>query len=156
MRVAIITANTEIYRETEADEAGAVIREMMTEAGWDIVFQKALPLDRKVLGTVMQRMADGHLTDLILTTGGAGCKPQDCTPEATKDIIDREVPGIPEALRAHTMNLTMRSMLNRGTAGIRGDVLIINLPGKAKAVKADLRYLLPELTHAVEVVKGEV
>lgn len=156
MRVAIITANTEIYRETEADESGAVIREMMKEAGWDIVFQKALPLDRKVLGTVMQRMADGHLTDLILTTGGAGCNPQDCTPEATKDIIDREVPGIPEAMRAHTMNLTMCSMLNRSTAGIRGDVLIINLPGKAKAVKADLRYLLPELTHAVEVVKGEV
>ena len=85
MRVAIITANTEIYRETEADESGAVIREMMKEAGWDIVFQKALPLDRKVLGTVMQRMADGHLTDLVLTTGGAGCKPQDCTPEATKE-----------------------------------------------------------------------
>ena len=90
MRVAIITANTEIYRETEADESGAVIREMMKEAGWDIVFQKALPLDRKVLGTVMQRMADGHLTDLILTTGGAGCKPQDCTPEATKEKWLRE------------------------------------------------------------------
>ena len=156
MKVAIITANTDIYREREENESGEIIRDMVTEAGLEIVFMRALPTDRKVLSTVMQRMVDNHLTDMILVTGGSGCGPQDCTPEATKDIIDREVPGIPEAMRAHTMNLTMRSMLNRGTAGIRGDVLIINLPGKAKAVKADLRYLLPELTHAVEVVKGEV
>lgn len=155
MRVAIITANTEIYRGNEEDTAGNVIREMMVEAGWDVTFMKALPLDRNVLGQVMQRLCDGNVTDLILTTGGAGCKPQDCTPEATLDIVDKVVPGIPEALRAHMMKLTVRSMLNRSTAGIRGEVLIVNLPGKANAVKEDLRYLMPELTHAVEVVKGQ-
>lgn len=155
MRVAILTANTEVYKEREEDKSGAVIKKIMEEAGFEVVFMKALPTDRKVLSTVMERMSDGKLTDLILTTGGAGCAPTDCTPEATMDIVDRVVPGIPEAMRQHTMQLTKRSMLNRSTAGIRGDVLIVNLPGKAGAVKECLRYLLPELAHAVEVIKGE-
>ena len=126
MRVAIITANTAVYREKEEDTAGKVIRKLIEQAGHTIVFQKALPCDRTVLSTVMQRMADGHLTDLILTTGGAGC---------------------------NAMKLTKRSMLNRSAAGIRGDVLIVNLPGKAGAVKQCLEYLLPEITHAVEVIQ---
>ncbi len=156
MRVAVITANTEIYREREEDKSGKIIRQMIEEAGHQIVFAKALPLDRKVLSTVMQRMADAHLTDLILTTGGAGCAPEDCTPEATMSIVDRPLPGIPEAMRAYTMKMTRRSMLNRSAAGIRGDVLIVNLPGKAGAVKQCLEYLLPEITHAAEVIKGTV
>lgn len=155
MRVAIITANTDIYREKEENTSGEVIQKIVEEAGLEIVFMRALPTDRKVLSTVMQRMVDNHLTDMILTTGGAGCAPQDCTPEATADIIDRPIPGIPEAMRAHTMQLTKRSMLNRSTAGIRQNVLIVNLPGKAQAVKETLRYLLPELVHAVEVIQGE-
>lgn len=155
MRVAIITANTDIYKEKEENTSGEVIQKIVEEAGMEVVFMRALPTDRKVLSTVMQRMADNHVTDLILTTGGAGCGPQDCTPEATMDIVERPIPGIPEAMRAHTMQLTKRSMLNRSTAGIRQDVLIVNLPGKAQAVKEALRYLLPELAHAVEVIKGE-
>lgn len=79
----------------------------------------------------------------------------DCTPEATIEIADRLVPGIPEAMRAHMMQLTKRAMLNRCAAGIRGDVLIVNLPGKAGAVKECVNYLLPELVHTVEVLKDE-
>ena len=79
----------------------------------------------------------------------------DCTPEATMDVVERPLLGIPEAMRAHTMKLTKRSMLNRAVAGIRQDVLIVNLPGKAGAVKESLRYLLPELVHAVNVIRGE-
>ena len=94
MKVAIITANTDIYREREENESGEIIRDMVTEAGLEIVFMRALPTDRKVLSTVMQRMVDNHLTDMILVTGGSGCGPQDCTPEATRDVIDREVPGL--------------------------------------------------------------
>ena len=93
MRVAIITANTAVYREKEEDTAGKVIRKLIEQAGHTIVFQKALPCDRTVLSTVMQRMADGHLTDLILTTGGAGCNAGDCTPEATMDVVERPVSG---------------------------------------------------------------
>lgn len=155
MKVAILTANTEVYREQQEDNSGKVIRQIVEDAGLQVVFAKALPLDRKVLSTVMQRMADGQVADLILTTGGAGCAPADCTPDATLDIIEKNVLGIPEAMRAHMMTLTKRSMLNRAAAGIRGKTLIVNLPGKAGAVKESLEYLLPELIHGVEVVKGE-
>ncbi|MGF0032953.1 MogA/MoaB family molybdenum cofactor biosynthesis protein [Bariatricus sp. SGI.154] len=155
MRVAIITANTDIYRGNEENASGEVIQKIVEEAGLEIVFMRALPLDREVLSTVMERLADNHLTDLVLTTGGAGCGPQDCTPEATMDVVERPVLGIPEAMRAHTMQLTKRSMLNRSAAGIRKDVLIVNLPGKAQAVKESLRYLLPEIMHAVKVIQGE-
>lgn len=153
MRVAIITASTPIYRGQEEDASGKVIKHIMEEAGHKIVFMKALPCDKTVLSTVMQRMADGQLTDLILTTGGAGCAAGDCTPEATMEIVDRPVVGIPEAMRAYTMQLTKRAMLNRSAAGIRGDVLIVNLPGKANAVKQCLEYLLPEITHAVGLIQ---
>lgn len=155
MKVAIITANTAIYKGNEEDASGKVIKHMLEKEEHEVVFAKALPSDRKVLSTVMQRMADAHLTDLILTTGGAGCALGDCTPEATIDISDRLVPGIPEAMRAHMMQLTKRAMLNRCVAGIRGDVLIVNLPGKAGAVKECLSYLLPEFVHTVDVLKGE-
>ena len=155
MKVAIITANTAIYKGNEEDASGKVIKHMLEKEEHEVVFAKALPSDRKVLSKVKQRMADAHLTDLILTTGGAGCALGDCTPEATLDISDRLVPGIPEAMRAHMMQLTKRAMLNRCAAGIRGDVLLVNLPGKAGAVKECLSYLLPELVHTVDVLKGE-
>ena len=151
MKVAIITANTDIYKGTKANESGEAVKLVAEEAGLEVVFMRALPLDREVLSAIMKRLAD-----LILTTGGAGCNPDDCTPEATMDIVERPVPGIPEAMRAHTMKLTRRSMLNRSAAGICGETLIVNLPGKAQAVKESLRYLLPELVHAVKVIKGEV
>ena len=142
MRIAILTANTEIYREQEEDKAGKVIREVVEAAGHQVVFAKALPLDKKVLSTIMQRMADGQMADLILTTGGAGLAQADCTPEATLEIVDREIRGIPEA--------------NRAAAGVRNHVMIVNLPGKAGAVKECLEYLLPEIIHGVEVIKGEI
>lgn len=155
MKVAILTANTEVYREREEDKSGKMIRQIMKDADAQIVFAQAVPLDRKVLSTVMQRLADGNVADLVLTTGGAGCAPSDCTPEATLDVIEKQIVGIPEAMRAHMMELTKRSMLNRAVAGIRGRTMIVNLPGKAAAVKECLEYLLPELTHGVQVVKGE-
>lgn len=156
MKVAIITANTDIYKERQENTSGEIIRDMVTEAGLEIVFLRALPRDRKVLTTVMQRMADNHLTDLILVTGGSGLSAGDCTPEATRDVIEREVPGIGEAIRAHAAELTKRAMLNRGIAGIRQDVLIVDLPGRPEAAREALHYLMPELVHAVKVIKGEL
>ena len=153
MRVAILTANTNIYREQEEDKSAEVIKKILEEAGLEIGFMKALPNDREVLSTVMQRMADGRLADLILTTGGSGCATGDITPEATMDIVERPVLGIPEAMRAYTLQLTKRAMLNRSAAGIRNEVLIVNLPGKANAVKQCLEYILPEITHAVSLLK---
>lgn len=154
MRVAIVTASTAVYKGQEENVSGEVIKRMMEQVGFEVVFMKALPCDKKVLTTIFQRMADAHVTDLILTTGGAGCAPGDYTPEATMEVVDRPVIGIPEAMRAYTMRMTKRAMLNRSAAGIRGDVLIVNLPGKPNAVKECLEYILPEITHAVDVIKG--
>ena len=149
MKVAIITASTAVYKGEQEDASGKVIRKMVEEAGLDVVFMKALPTDKTVLSTVFQRMADGNLADLILTTGGAGCGP-----EATMEVVDRPLLRIPEGMRAHMLTLTKRAMLNRAAAGIRGNVVIVNLPGKAGAVKECLGYILSEVMHAVEVAQG--
>ena len=155
MKVAIITASTAVYKGEQEDASGKVIRKMVEEAGLDVVFMKALPTDKTVLSTVFQRMADGNLADLILTTGGTGFSPRDITPEATEDIIDRRVPGIPEAMRAYSMTITKRAMLSRSTAGIRKKTLIINLPGSPKAVKESLEYIIDALGHGIEIMTGE-
>lgn len=107
MRVAIITANTDIYKGTKANESGEAVKAVAEEAGLEVVFMRALPLT-EVLSTVMKRMTDGKTAKYTMATrtGGAGCNPGDCTPEATMNIVDRPVPGIPEAMRAHTMKLT--------------------------------------------------
>ena len=156
MKVAIITASTAVYKGEQEDASGKVIRKMVEEAGLDVkIFEgKVVSGDKTVLSTVFQRMADGNLADLILTTGGAGCGPEDCTPEATMEVVDRPLLGIPEGMRAHMLTLTKRAMLNRAAAGIRGNVVIVNLPGKAGAVKECLGYILPEVMHAVEVAQG--
>lgn len=155
MKVAILTANTKVYRGQDTDESGQVLEELIEDAGLEVVFRRALPVDREVLESVLASIADDEMADLILTTGGAGCNPGDCTPEATTAVIERPVPGIPEALRANAMQLTKRAMLNRGTAGIRGRVLIVNLPGKPHGARESLKYLLPELVRAVEVIQKE-
>ncbi|HIW21923.1 MAG TPA: MogA/MoaB family molybdenum cofactor biosynthesis protein [Candidatus Dorea intestinavium] len=155
MRVAIITVDTEIYRGEKEDLTLEALEGILeNEEDISIVFKKALPSDEKVISTILQRMADADVADLILTTGGAGCAPEDITPEATMAIVERPVLGIGEAMRAYIMQKTKRAMINRSTAGIRRNSLIVNLPGKEKAAKSSLKYLLPELTHAVEVIRG--
>ena len=104
----------------------------------------------------MRLMADSLKVDVIFTTGGTGLSPRDVTPEATLDVAERMVPGIPEAMRARSLLITDRAMLTRGVACIRGRTLIINLPGSPKAVKECLEVILPVLGHALEVLKNQV
>ena len=103
----------------------------------------------------MAEIADENLAELILTTGGTGFSPRDVMPEATEDITERKVPGIPEAIRAYSMTITNRAMLSRATAGIRKQTLIINLPGSPKAVKESLEYIIGALDHGIEIMTGE-
>ena len=117
--------------------------------------EDVLPDDRKMLSERMAEFADSGTAELILTTGGTGFSPRDITPEATEDIIDRRVPGIPEAMRAYSMTITKRAMLSRSTAGIRKKTLIINLPGSPKAVKESLEYIIDALGHGIEIMTGE-
>ena len=103
----------------------------------------------------MQEIADSEKAELILTTGGTGFSERDVTPEATEEVIERKVPGIPEAIRAYSMTITKRAMLSRATARIRGKTLIINLPGSPKAVRESLEYIIDALGHGIEILTGE-
>lgn len=155
MRAAIITASTTGYQKLREDKSGPEIERIAAEAGITVVSKKVLPDDREMLAEAMKKIADSSAAELILTTGGTGFSPTDVTPEATLDIVERQVPGIPEAMRFYSMQFTKRAMLSRAAAGIRGKTLIINLPGSPKAVRECLEYILPELVHGVEIMTGE-
>lgn len=155
MRAAIITASTTGYQKLREDKSGPEIERIAAEAGITVVSKKVLPDDREMLAEAMKEIADSSAAELILTTGGTGFSPTDVTPEATLDIVERQVPGIPEAMRFYSMQFTKRAMLSRAAAGIRGKTLIINLPGSPKAVRECLEYILPELVHGVEIMTGE-
>lgn len=154
MRAAIITASTLGYKGEREDESGPYMKEVVEKAGFEVKVMKVLPDDRRILGEVMKRLADSHIVDLVLTTGGTGFSENDVTPEATLDIVERQVPGIPEAMRAYSMQFTKRAMLSRAAAGIRKKTLIVNFPGSPKALKESLNYILPELVHGVEILQG--
>ena len=112
-----------------------------------------LPDDRSMLSKRMAEIADGNQAELILTTGGTGFSPRDVMPEATEDITERKVPGIPEAIRAYSMTITNRAMLSRATAGIRKQTLIINLPGSKKAVEESLSFVIDQLPHGLDTLR---
>ena len=154
-RVAIITTSDTGYRGEREDLSGPVIREIVEEAGYDTVLMEVLPDDREMLSKRMAEIADSGAAELILTTGGTGFSRRDVMPEATEDIIERRVPGIPEAMRAYSMTITKRAMLSRATAGIRKGTLIINLPGSPKAVRESLEYIIDALGHGIEILTGE-
>ena len=154
-RVAIITSSDTGYRGEREDLSGPAIREIVEKNGYKVVSMDILPDDRAILSKKMAEIADNNTAELILTTGGTGFSPRDIMPEATEDIIERRVPGIPEAMRAYSMTITKRAMLSRATAGIRKKTLIVTLPGSPKAVKASLEYIIDPLAHGIEIMTGE-
>lgn len=154
-RAAIITASDSGYRGDREDLSGPVIREILEKEGYEVTAMELLPDDRAMLAGKMRKIADSGSADLILTTGGTGFASRDVTPEATEEVIERRVPGIPEAMRAYSMTITKRAMLSRATAGIRGKTLIINLPGSPKAVRESLEYIIGALDHGLEILSGE-
>lgn len=154
-RVAIITSSDSGYRGEREDLSGPAIKEIVEANGYEVVSMTILPDDRKMLSEKMKEIADENQAELILTTGGTGFSPRDCMPEATEDVIERRVPGIPEAMRAYSMQFTKRAMLSRASAGIRKGTLIINLPGSPKAVRECLEYIIDSLEHGIEILTGE-
>ena len=154
-RVAIITSSDSGYAGQREDKSGPVIQELVSKAGYQVVHTALLPDERVMLSAEMARIADEDIADLILTTGGTGFSPRDCTPEATADITERAVPGIPEAMRYLSLQITPRAMLSRASAGIRKGTLIVNLPGSPKAVTECLEYILPALGHGLEIWRGD-
>ena len=153
-RVAIITSSDSGFAGEREDKSGPVIAEIVKNNGYEVSFMKVLPDDREMLSNEMKRIADEEVADIILTTGGTGFSPRDVMPEATMDIVERAVPGIPEAMRAYSMQFTKRAMLSRAAAGIRKGTLIVNMPGSPKAVTECLEYIISELDHALGILKG--
>ncbi|MDR1204731.1 MAG: MogA/MoaB family molybdenum cofactor biosynthesis protein [Peptococcaceae bacterium] len=154
MIVGILTASDKGAAGQREDESGQVIRRMMEPLGAEVAEYAVLPDDRDRLSAAMRHMADDLKCDLILTTGGTGFSPRDVTPEATLDVVERLTPGLTEAMRVKGMEATPRAMLSRAAAGIRGQTLIVNLPGSPKAVRENLSVILPVLSHGMEMLTG--
>ena len=154
VRAAVVTVSDKGSQGIREDRSGPVLVE--TLKGYAVVNHTAIiPDERDLISKTLADLADTGEFDLILTTGGTGLAPRDVTPEATLAIVDRLVPGIPEAMRAASLKITNRAMLSRAAAGTRGRTLIINLPGSPKAAKECLEVFLPVLDHAVETLRGE-
>ena len=153
-RAYILTASDAGARGEREDLSAPAAKELLRAAGYEIAGCALFPDERELLAAKMREVCDSKLADLLLTTGGTGFSPRDCTPEATAEVIERAVPGIPEAMRYYSLQITPRAMLSRAAAGIRGGTLIVNLPGSPRAVRECLECILPALEHGLEILKG--
>lgn len=153
-KIGIITASDKGSKGEREDKSGKLIEEIMSSEGYEVKEWSILPDERDLISKELINMSDNLKLDLILTTGGTGFSPRDWTPEATLDVIDRQAPGISEAMRYYSLQITPKAMLSRGVSGIRGETLIINLPGSPKAVEENLQFILPALRHGLEILKG--
>jgi molybdenum cofactor synthesis domain-containing protein len=150
----IIVASDKGSKGERLDESGILIKELMEKHNYSVKKYIILPDQQDILENELIYMCDELKVDLILTTGGTGFSRRDITPEATLNIIDRNAPGISEAIRYNSLQITPRAMLSRAVSGIRKNTLIINLPGSPKAVRESLEYILPSLGHGLEILKG--
>lgn len=153
--VGIITSSDKGYIGEREDKSGAVIKEIVENAGFKVEKMIIVPDENEMLKKEFIYMSDELKVNLILSTGGTGFSKRDITPEATKEIIDREAPGICEAIRMYSFQITKRAMLSRAVSGIRKDTLIVNLPGSPKACKEALDFILDELKHGIDILIGE-
>ena len=153
LKAAIITISTKGAAGKRIDESGPAIREALEAAGIKVVHTKLVSDGVTPVGNAIREAS--QKANVVITSGGTGLSPNDMTPEATRRVIDREAPGIAEALRARSLSKTPHGMLSRGVAGTLGQALIVNLPGSPKAALESLEVLIPVLAHAVELLAGE-
>lgn len=154
-RAGIITASDKGSRGEREDLSGPAIRERIEQAGYRVVSQTILPDEEDALYKEMVRLSDEEHVDVVFTTGGTGFFERDCTPEATLRAATRNAPGIAEAIRYYSLQITPRAMLSRAVSVMRGKTLIINLPGSPKAVRESLDFILPSLEHGIEIMRGD-
>ena len=155
MKVAIVPVDTLIYKKLKEDTCSPVVKRMMGQVSFKTELIQPVPNSKEVIRKVLAKVADAGIADLVLTIGGIGCRENDWTPEATEAIIEKRIPGMAEAMRLYMIRTRKRAMLTRGTAGIRGNTVIVNLPGSPKVIKECLEYILPEIVYTVEVLLGE-
>ena len=153
-RVGILTISDRSARGERSDTSGPLIQTLISERlNWDIVLVHIVPDDRAIIRDTLIAWCDDLKLNLILTTGGTGFAPRDVTPEATRAVIEREAPGLAEAMRADSLQKTPHAMLSRAVCGIRGITLIVNLPGSPKAVRENLDTILPAIPHAIDLLR---
>ena len=151
---AVITMSDKGAQGLRRDTSGPAVCELLRADGWEVVYTAVVPDDPQTIQKTLIYCADELGVCLTATTGGTGFSKRDLTPEATRAVIERETPGIPEAMRAKSMQITPRGCLSREAAGIRGDTLILNCPGSEKAARECLGAVLPALKHGVEILRG--
>lgn len=154
IRAAILTISDKGYKGEREDKSGPALAEALKDHA-NITQMTIIPDELEMIKNTLIQLADGGGIDIIFTTGGTGFSARDVTPEATMSVVDRPVPGIPEAMRQASMEKTERAMLSRAAAGIRGKTLIINLPGSPKAAVECLEVFLPVMQHAIEILRGD-
>lgn len=154
IKAAILTISDKGSRGEREDKSGAVIREKLGEIQAAVIAYEIIPDEREVIAHRLKGLAEG--ANLVLTTGGTGVSPRDVTPEATRDVIEKELPGFSEAMRAESFKITPRALGSRALSGIYKESLIINLPGSPKAVSECLDIVLKAIPHVLELIKGNV
>lgn len=153
-RAAVLTVSDRVDRGEQQDSSGPVLTAHLEAAGWEVTARSVVPDEAAAIAAVLAGWADQGIA-LVVTTGGTGIAPRDVTPDATRQVAEREVPGIAEALRAASLAETPHAMLSRATAAVRGSTLIVNLPGSPRAIETTFAVLAPVLDHAVRLLAGE-
>ena len=155
LRIGILTSSDRSSRGERPDLSGPALAELVTAQGWTVIHTAIVPDELELLRKTLSTWADSGEIDIILTTGGTGFAPRDITPEATNLVLDRLAPGLAEAMRQESRKVTPHAILSRAVTGMRGKVLIINLPGSPKAAVENLQVVLSVLPHAVELLKED-
>ena len=153
-KAAVVTVSDRSFRGERPDGGGPLVAEILKSAGYEVIRTAIVPDEQPQIQQILTEIADSGAVDLLVTTGGTGFAPRDVTPEATLAVCDRLTPGIPEAMRYASMQVTNRAMLSRAAAGIRKGTLIVNLPGSPKAARENLEAVLPALAHGLEMLSG--